>query len=386
MITTGEMTGPIAIYGASGYTGRLVAEELAHAGVEFVVAGRNRDKLEAAAVAVSGIVPRNSSSGDAMGMPRIEVVGIENASGLRELFSGCSAVIACAGPFSLHGEPVLAAAVDSGTHYLDTTGEQPFMLTAFEGYGRRAEKAGIVVLPAMGYDYVPADLLVALTARDVTDPIDRIRIAYHSPFQPSRGTVRSSLEMVKGGDVEWRDGTLRTAPQKVSRPDFDFGPPLGPKKMMRFPGGEHVTVPRHLGVRSIETSMTSESILPSWIAGLMPLLARPTGLVMRTPARAAVSRLVSLMPEGARPEDRDSTRFAIGCEITSTGGTRRGLMTGTDVYGLTAALIVKGALAAARGEIVPSGALAPAEAFDPEEFLAGMDRFELEWTVDRDAD
>lgn len=381
MITTGEMTGPIAVYGASGYTGRLVTEELAHHGVDFVVAGRNRDKLEAAAVAVSGIVPRNSTSGDARGMPRIEVVGIENASGLRELFADCSAVISCAGPFSLHGEPVLAAAVESGTHYLDTTGEQPFMLTAFEGYGRRAEKAGVVVLPAMGYDYVPADLLVALTARGL-DSVDRVRIAYHSPFQPSRGTVRSSLEMVKGGDLEWRDGALRTAPQKVSRPDFDFGPPLGQKQMMRFPSGEHVTVPRHIGVRSIETSMTSESILPSRIAGLMPLLARPTGVIMRTPARAAMSRLVSLMPEGAKPEDRDATRFAIGCEITHPGGTRRGLITGTDVYGLTAALIVKGALTATRGEIERSGALAPAEAFDPEEFLSGMDRFELEWTVD----
>ncbi len=381
MITTGEMMGPIAVYGATGYTGRLVAEELARSGVEFVLAGRNREKLEGVATAVAGIVPHTSATGDAVGIPRIEAIGTEDAAGLRDLFSGCGAVISCAGPFSLHGEPILAAAVDAGAHYLDTTGEQPFMLTAFEGYGRRAEKAGVAVLPAMGYDYVPADLLVALTARGI-DPIDRIRIAYHSPFQPSRGTARSSLEMFKGGDLEWRDGTLRPAPQKVSRPDFDFGPPLGRKRMMRFPSGEHVTVPRHATVRSIETAMTSDSILPSRIAGLMPLLARPTGIVMRTPARSAVSKLISLMPEGAGPEGRRATRFAIACEVISPSRSRRGLLTGTDVYGLTAALIVKGAIAAASGEIEATGALAPAEAFDPEGFLAGLESFELEWTVE----
>lgn len=380
MITTGEMIGPIVVYGATGYTGKLVAEELASNGVELVLAGRNREKLETAAVGVSGIVPRRSSTGDPVGMPRIEAVGIENSSGLRELFEGCGAVISCAGPFTLHGEPVLAAAVDAGAHYLDTTGEQPFMLTAFEGYGRRAQKAGVVVLPAMGYDYVPADLLVALTARGV-DPIDRIRVAYHSPFQPSRGTARSSLEMIKGGDLEWRDGTLRPAPQKVGRPDFDFGPPLGRKRMMRFPSGEHVTVPRHLTVRSIETAMTADSILPTRIAGLMPVLARPAGIVMRTPVRAAVNRLISLMPEGADPEGRTSSRFTIGCEVSSPSAGRRGFLSGTDVYGLTAALVVKGAIAAAQGRIEPTGALAPAEAFDPEEFLSGLERFDLEWTV-----
>lgn len=381
MITTGEMTGPIAVYGATGYTGRLVAEELAHRGVELVLAGRDRDKLEAVAQGVAGIVPRDAPGGEPVGLPRVEAVPIDDPAGLRSLFGGCAAVISCAGPFTLHGEPVLAAAVDAGAHYLDTTGEQPFIRLAFEGYGRRAEKAGVAVLPAMGYDYVPADLLVALTARGV-DPIDRIRVGYHSPFQPSRGTARSSLEMFKGGDLEWRDGTLRPAPQKVSRPAFDFGPPLGRKRMMRFPSGEHLTVPRHLTVRSIETSMSADSILPTRIAGLMPMLARPAGLAMRTPARAAISRMISLMPEGAGPEGRTSTRFAIACEVTSPTARRRGRLTGTDVYGLTAALIVKGAIAAARGEIEPAGALAPAEAFDPAGFLSGLDRFELEWAVD----
>lgn len=369
---------PIVLYGATGYTGRLVAAELWRQGVEFILAGRNREKLVRLTAEVHGSPGRpDGASGSA---PGFEAVPIEDSRGLRTLFGDSAAVISCAGPFSLHGEPVLAAALDAGAHYLDTTGEQPFMLTAFEGYGRRAAEAGLVVLPAMGYDYVPADLLVAMVAEGLP-AADRVRIGYHSPFQPSRGTARSSLEMFKGGDLEWRDGALRPASQQVSRPGFDFRGALGVKKMMRFPSGEHLTVPRHLRVRSIETAMSADSILPTRIAGLMPVLARPTGLAMRTPARAVINRLISLMPEGADPEGRTKTHFAIGCEIQAGEETRRGRLTGTDVYGLTAALIVKGALAAARGEIEPSGALAPAEAFEPESFLAGLERFDLEWSV-----
>lgn len=379
MTERGAPTGSIAVYGATGYTGKLVCRELARNGVEFTIAGRNRGKLERLAGEVH---EAGEGEGPAPGFRAVET---DDARGLRELFDGCQAVISCAGPFSLHGEPILAAALDAGAHYLDTTGEQPFMLTVFETYGSRAKEAGLVVLPAMGYDYVPADLLVAMTARGLA-PADRVRIGYHSPFQPSRGTVRSSLEMFKGGDLEWRDGALRPAPQQVNRPDFDFGEPLGRKRMMRFPSGEHLTVPRHLPVRSVETSMSAASILPARIDRLMPLLARPTGLAMRTPAKLAINRMIGLMPEGAGPEGRRGTRFAIGCEIHSSGSLRRGRMTGTDVYGLTAALVVKGALAATGGEIAATGALAPAEAFDPEDFLDGLDsRFDLDWAVEPEA-
>lgn len=371
--------GPITVYGATGYTGRLVARELCRSGVGFTLAGRNPGKLEKLATEV------HEAREDDGPAPEFRAVRVDDARGLRDLFSQCRAVISCAGPFSLHGEPVLAAALDAGAHYLDTTGEQPFMLTAFESYGSRAREAGLVVLPAMGYDYVPADLLVAMTAGDLASA-DRVRIGYHSPFQPSRGTARSSLEMFKGGDLEWRDGALRPAPQQVSRPDFDFGSPFGRKRMMRFPSGEHLTVPRHLAVRSVETSMSADSILPERLTPLMPILARPAGIAMRTPAKMVINRMIGLMPEGAGPEDRRGTRFAIGCEIHTGSGMRLARMTGTDVYGLTAALVVKGALAAADGRIDAAGALSPAEAFRPEEFLDGLDsRFDLEWRVGPEA-
>jgi hypothetical protein len=101
--------GPIALYGATGFTGRLVARELRRRGADILVAGRGRDKLEAL-------------SADLGGVP-IAVASVDDPGALRSLLGPCAAVVACAGPFPLHGEPVLAAAADTGTHYLDTTGE-----------------------------------------------------------------------------------------------------------------------------------------------------------------------------------------------------------------------------------------------------------------------
>ena len=110
-------------------------------------------------------------------------------------------MIACAGPFRLHGEPVLAAAVEARTHYLDTTGEQPFMRKVFEDYGPSAGRAGVALVTAMGFDYVPGDMIAALTAEGM-GPLDEIVLAYAvRGFGATRGTALSALGMMAGGDV-----------------------------------------------------------------------------------------------------------------------------------------------------------------------------------------
>ncbi|HEU4906473.1 MAG TPA: saccharopine dehydrogenase NADP-binding domain-containing protein, partial [Solirubrobacterales bacterium] len=104
----GDSSGPIAVYGATGFTGGLISRELRRAGADFVVAGRSEGKLAALSAELGGVP--------------VEVVDAGDAAGLRGLLEPCSVVIACAGPFSLHGEALVAAAADTGTHYLDTTG------------------------------------------------------------------------------------------------------------------------------------------------------------------------------------------------------------------------------------------------------------------------
>ncbi len=369
MSETTKSEGPIVVYGATGYTGRLITAELASSGMEFELSGRNGAKLDSLASELGIEVP-------------LHAIATDEGDALRELFSRASAVIACAGPFYQHGEPILAAATDAGTPYLDTTGEQPFIRKALEEYGPRAAEKGSAVMSGMGFDYVPGDLLAALTAEGM-GPLERIRLGYATKFQPTRGTMLSALDMIKGGDLEWRDGGYRPAPQSIAREKFDFGGGIGEKPMTRYPAGEHITVPRHIETRRVDTSLSADSMAPGPLARLAPLIARPAGLAMRTRLKGLTGKIVERLPEGAGPEARAAATWIVGCEAIGTDGrVRRGTVSGRDVYGLTAALLVKGARVASEGGLRGTGGLAPAQAFDPATFLEGFERFGVTWRVD----
>src|SRR4051812_43625221 len=109
----------IAVYGATGYTGRLVAQELARRGLEARLCGRDPAKLKAVA----------RSLPDAG--PEVRCAAIDDPRALRKAFAGASVVLSCAGPFTWYGAPVIEAAVDAGASYCDTTGEQPYMRRVF---------------------------------------------------------------------------------------------------------------------------------------------------------------------------------------------------------------------------------------------------------------
>jgi short subunit dehydrogenase-like uncharacterized protein len=358
-------TGPIAVYGASGYTGRLVARELARRGAEFVVAGRSRAKLEMVAE-------------DAGGDPTVRDVALDDAAGLRELFEPCAAVIACAGPFQLHGEPVLAAALDAKSHYLDTTGEQPFMRLVFDRYGSKAETAGVVAVPAMGFDYAPGDMIAALAAEGM-ESLDELIVAYSvggwEAIGPraTRGTALSALEILAGGLYEWTDGELRTASGGLGRGTFDFPPPIGRQRVLRYPAGENLTVPRHLDVARLRTVITAATMMPHpRLAIAAPLMMAPLQAAARTPLRRALRAAVRRLPEGPREDVRRRAKFTVVAEAVQGTRRRRGVVAGSDVYGTTARTIVEGALRCADPAYDRSGALAPSQAFDPREFLRAL--------------
>src|SRR4051794_27111527 len=349
-------TGPIAVYGATGFTGRLVAAELRRRGAEFVLSGRNPAKLEILAEEVGGA--------------ETKVARLDDPESLRALLEPCGAVISCAGPFVQHGEPVIAAAVESGAHYLDTTGEQPFMRTVFERYGDAAERAGVALVTAMGFDYVPGDLIASLTT--APGPVDEVILAYWvKGFGPTRGTALSALGIMSGGDVEWRGGELREASQKVSRGTWDFGGEIGVQRMVRYPAGEHITVPKHVETPQVTTRLSATTAVP--LPGAVASLAMiPFQLALRTPVRRGLEALIPRMPEGPSIESRRKSRFVIVCEARRGMERTRGTVSGSDLYGLTARTTVEGALRCAADGYDRRGALAPSQAFDPADFLDSL--------------
>jgi short subunit dehydrogenase-like uncharacterized protein len=361
---TSARQNPIAVYGATGFTGGLIAHELKRLGADFVIAGRDRGKLEALSTKLGGVAAA--------------AVSLDDRAGLRAMLEGCSVVVACAGPFMLHGEPLVEAAVETGTHYLDTTGEQGFMKTVFDRHGERAAAKGVALVPGMGFDYAPGDMLAALTAEGM-GPLEEIAIAYcvHG-FTPTQGTALSGLEIMRGGDVVWRDGDWRPAPRSAGGGRWRFPEPIGEQPMLRYPAGEQITVPRHVETASVRTLLSGmvvpPRLMPAAVAA-MPLL----GLAMRTPLRQATGTLIRRLPTAPSERAREAARFTIGCEARAGDRVRRGTASGRDVYGLTATSLANGAILCADPGFEHSGALAPAQAFDPATFLG---RLSLNYDVD----
>lgn len=299
------------------------------------------------------------------------VASVDDPAGLREMLEPCSVVVACAGPFGLHGEPVVAAAAETGTHYLDTTGEQGFMRMVFDRYGARAAETGAALVSGMGFDYLPGDLIAALTA-DGMGPLEEIVVAYcvHG-FAPTHGTALSGLEIMRGGDVVWVDGDWQPAPRSADGGRWRFPEPIGEQRMLRYPAGEQVTVPRHVETAQVRTLLNGMVVPPP----LMPVAAAASpllGLAMRTPLRGAMGALIRRLPAAPSEKSRKASRFTISCEARGKSGARRGTVRGSDVYGLTAASLAHGAMLCADPACDRRGALAPAQAFDPASFLAAL--------------
>lgn len=144
---------PVVVYGASGYTGRLICEYLREFNVPFIAAGRDGAKLKASMEAnVAGIETADYEI--------VEVV--HEVDALTELFSGASVVCNTVGPFSRFGPAVVDACLAAGTHYLDTTGEQDWVIACDEEYGEKFAAAGLLISPGIAQMYTTGEIAAEL--------------------------------------------------------------------------------------------------------------------------------------------------------------------------------------------------------------------------------
>ncbi|MGW4768280.1 DUF5938 domain-containing protein [Nocardia sp. NPDC004278] len=139
---------PVVVYGASGYTGRLVCEYLREFNIPFVAAGRDKSRLQEAIDKVPGIDTVEH-----------EVVEVAHEVGpLTELFRGAAVVCNTVGPFSQYGHEVVRACAAAGTHYLDTTGEQDWLIDCDEQYGAEMAAQGLLLAPGVAQMYTTGEI------------------------------------------------------------------------------------------------------------------------------------------------------------------------------------------------------------------------------------
>ncbi|MBB5156133.1 saccharopine dehydrogenase family protein [Saccharopolyspora phatthalungensis] len=328
------------IYGASGYTGRLVADLALDRGERPVLAGRDPAKLAAFAMP-RGLSYRTFDLGDP------EAV----AAGLR----GIDVVVHCAGPFSATSASMIDGCLRAGAHYLDITGE----IDVFEAVFARhedARRAGVVLLPGSGFDVVPTDCLAAMVAADLPTAT-HLDLAFHACGGISGGTLKSALEGAALGGRARVDGKVRSVPLAWRRREIPF--PSGPRRVTSLPWGDVSTAYRSTGIGNITTF--------AQLPGLDRTGRRSTRLSQAVMSSHVVQRLgkaaIGAVVRGPGRATRSRSWVEVYAEATAPDGTGvSAALIGPDTYDLTADAVLR-AVGALRSERPAPGAHTPSTAF-----------------------
>jgi len=227
------------IYGANGYTGELIAREAVRRGLKPILAGRNAEKLASLANEL-GLESRAFP----LDQPQLD---------------GVDAVLHCAGPFVHTSAPMVRACIDSGVHYLDITGE----FTVFEAImamNDAASRAGVTLIPGVGFDVVPTDCLAAMLAARLPGATE-LELAFYSPgAEISRGTLKTMIENIRVGGAIRYEGKIVAVPAAYDAKEIPFS--IAPRMAMTIPWGDVSTAFHTTGIPNIRvyTAASPKSI------------------------------------------------------------------------------------------------------------------------------
>jgi short subunit dehydrogenase-like uncharacterized protein len=301
------------LYGANGYTGNLCAREAARRGLRPILAGRDRDKVERLAAEL-GLESR--------------VFSLEDSTALEAALNEVAAVLHCAGPFSRTAKPMATGCLRTGTHYLDITGE----VTVFESLAARdaeAKKAGVMLLPGVGFDVVPSDCIAAhLKSR--LPSATRLALGIQGLGRISHGTATTMVENINRGGLVRRDGRLTPVPTAWKTRVIDFG--RGPVKAVTIPWGDVSTAFYSTGIPNIEVY----AAVPA-SARRMMVASRYTGWLLGSPAiQNFLKRRIDAQPPGPNEAERARGRSFVWGEVMDDAGQRKvARLSGPEGYTLT---------------------------------------------------
>ncbi|HET9439586.1 MAG TPA: saccharopine dehydrogenase NADP-binding domain-containing protein [Longimicrobiales bacterium] len=222
------------VYGANGYTGRLIARHAAAFGVQPALAGRNQAAV-AAVARQYGLEHRSF----ALAEPAALDAGL----------NGVDVVLHCAGPFSQTSRPMAEACLRRGVHYLDITGEIEVM-ELLAGYDAQARAAGIMLMPGTGFDVVPSDCL-ALHLKERMPTATRLLLGIRGTGALSHGTATTMVEHRARGGVIRRNGQLVHVPTAWRTRAIDYGDGKL-RTAITIPWGDVATAYYTTGIPNIE--------------------------------------------------------------------------------------------------------------------------------------
>src|SRR4051812_39094227 len=209
------------IYGATGYTGQLIAREAKRRGLAPVLAARSAQRLGALAREL-GFEQR--------------VFALDQPSELAARLAGVRVVLNCAGPFSATSAPMIEACLQARVHYLDITGEIDVLEHSL-CKDDSAQRAGIVICSGVGFDVIPTDCL-ALALKDALPDATELALGFYSDSRLSPGTAKSSIEGAALGGRVRRAGRIVSVPLGSDVRQIDFGAGSGAQLAPSVPWGD----------------------------------------------------------------------------------------------------------------------------------------------------
>lgn len=328
------------IYGANGYTGRLIAEEAVARGERPILAGRNRGAVEALA--------------DKLNCPS-QIFALDDASQVAGQLAGLSAVVHCAGPFSATARPMMDACIEAGCSYLDITGEIEVIEAGAERH-ERAKTAGIALMPAVGFDVVPTDCLAVALAAELPSAT-HLQLAFMAGGGLSPGTAKTMIESLPSGGRARINGQIKRVPAVWKTREIPFRG--GRRFAMTIAWGDVASAYYSTGIPNIEVYLATPPQTARrlrWVRPLLPLTG--IGLVQKL-----LKRRIERTTRGPSAEQRESSRSSIWGRVSDAGGNSiEATLETPSGYPLTVAttLAVLEKVLAGQG---PTGFATPAQAF-----------------------
>jgi short subunit dehydrogenase-like uncharacterized protein len=289
----------LLIYGATGYTGELIAREAVRCGLQPVLAGRTEATVAALARELGC---------------DYRIAPLDDSGALDRALQGISVTLHCAGPFAATSAPMVAACLRQRSHYLDITGEID-VLEAVHERDPAARQAGVVLCPATGFDVVPTDCVAARLQRELPDATC-LALGFAARGRPSRGTLETSIEnLARGGRIR-SAGRITPVAHAFRERDIDFG--AGTLTAVTIPWGDVSTAYWTTGIGNIECYIA----MPAARIATLKRMNTLGRLLRFGPLRGLLKRMAVKGPAGPDAAARAANTTLVWGEAQAPSGDR----------------------------------------------------------------
>lgn len=350
------MAARIVLFGATGYTGRLTTAALVARGARPLLASRSHEAVRDLARAHGGL--------------DWALADVTDPAGVRALVQAGDVLVSTVGPFVRFGDAAIQAAIDTGAHYIDSTGEGAFIRRVFEHYGPAAQSAGVGLLTAFGADWVPGNLAAALALREAGAAAARVEVGYfvtggRGSVSISGGTRASAAGAMLDPGYALRDGAIVAEHGGAHTLEFEVNGRRRPA--LSVAGSEAYTLPRLApSLREVDVYLgaagSATRALHVMSGGLAALLRVPGA---RPAFGAATARLLRGSTGGPDATERARTGMHTVAVVRDSSGAQLAAVhvAGANVYDFTAAILAWGAATTLRSGLRGTGALGPVDGF-----------------------